>query len=481
MLSGQGMHLPSAAMPAVTAAHQTSELSSSELSETAFVTGLFKTILLRNPQPSELTFWVERLESGRSRAGLRRAFLHSGERRQVLANLHISLGGSNDAFVDSLYLNLLNRQPDARGEAFWIHLLRRGVSRQLVVQGFLDSPEYKQKHQTPPPPPPPPPVPTATYQVTNLVSSVQGLAPNTDANLQNPWGVSFLPGGPFWVSNQITGNTTVYESSGTPDPLVVTIPPGPKGGNPTGQVANTTSSDFQIGGAQPIFIFASLNGTISGWLGGSTATLAPIPTQPAGSSFTGLELANNGTGNFLYAANDGLGRIDVFNTSYQNAPQFAGKFSDPALSAAGFTPYNIRQLGGKMYVAYENTNGGGAVDVFDLNGILLQHLTQNGPGGPLSHPWGMALAPAGFGMFGGDLLVGNEGDGKINAFDPNSGKFLGQMALVTAANGTATSIGFGLWTLTFGGSGSDGDPNTLFFTAGINGEKGGLIGSIKPA
>jgi uncharacterized protein (TIGR03118 family) len=263
--------------------------------------------------------------------------------------------------------------------------------------------------------------------------------------------------------------------------LVVTIPPGPNGGNPTGQVANTTANDFQIGGASPIFIFASLNGTISGWTGStSTATPAPIPTQPSGSSFTGLELANNGNGNFLYAANDGLGRIDVFDTHYQNAASFAGKFSDPALAAAGFTPYNIRDLGGKMYVTYENSNsGGGAIDVFDLNGNLLQHLTQNGAGGPLSHPWGLALAPAGFGQFGGDLLVGNEGDGQINAFDPTTGQFLGQLSLVSAANGNPTSIGFGLWTLTFGGSGQDGNPNTLYFTAGINNETGGLFGSIQ--
>jgi uncharacterized protein (TIGR03118 family) len=317
--------------------------------------------------------------------------------------------------------------------------------------------------------------------MTNLVSSVQGMAPNFDASLQNPWGVSFQAGGPFWVSNQVTGNVTLYDSSGVPNPLVVTVPPGPSGGNPTGQVANPSATDFLIGGASPSFIFASLNGTISGWLGGATATAAPIPAQPSGSSFTGLALANNGSGNLLYAANDGLGRIDVFNSSYHAAAGFAGKFADPALSAAGFTPYNIRNLGGKMFVTYENSSGGGAVNVFDLNGNLLQHLSENGAGGPLAHPWGLALAPAGFGKFAGDLLVGNEGNGQINAFDPTSGKFLGQMALVTAGSGTATSIGFGLWTLTFGGSGSAGDPNTLFFTAGINNEKGGLIGSIKPA
>jgi uncharacterized protein (TIGR03118 family) len=320
-----------------------------------------------------------------------------------------------------------------------------------------------------------------SFQVTNLVSSVPGLAPNTDPNLQNPWGVSFAGGSPFWVSNQITGNSTLYNSAGVPNPLVVTIPPGPNGGNPTGQVANTSTNDFLLGGAPPRFIFASLNGTISGWTGSSnTAIQAPIPTQPSGSSFTGLELANNGSGNLLYAANDGLGRIDVFDTQYQNVASFAGKFSDPALTAAGFAPYNIRDLGGKMYVTYENSNsGGGAIDVFDLNGNLLQHLTQNGAGGPLNHPWGIAMAPAGFGQFGGDLLVGNEGDGQINAFDPTTGQFLGQMSLVSAANGNPTNIGFGLWTLTFGGSGQDGDPNTLYFTAGINNETGGLFGSIQ--
>src|SRR5262249_25453156 len=117
--------------------------------------------------------------------------------------------------------------------------------------------------------------------------------------------------------------------------------------------------------------------------------------------------------------------------------------------------------------------------VFDLNGNLLQHLTQNGAGGPLSRPWGVALAPAGFGQFGGDLLVGNEGDGKINAFNPTTGQFVGQLSLVSAANGSPTNIGLGLWTLTFGGSGQDGNPNTLYFTAGINNETGGVFGSIQ--
>jgi uncharacterized protein (TIGR03118 family) len=315
------------------------------------------------------------------------------------------------------------------------------------------------------------------YRESNLVSDVQGLAPNFDASLQNPWGVSFGGGSPFWVSNQITGNTTLYNKSGVPQSLIVPI----VGGNPTGQVNNGTT-DFGINGAHPIFIFSTLNGTINGWTGGATAVVA---TTVAGAAYTGLDLANNGAGNFLYAANDGQGRIDVFNASYALV-SLAGNFKDPNLTA-DFTPYNIRNINGTVYVAFESTaNDGGAVAAFDLNGNFLREISRNGTGGHLAHPWGLAIAPSTFGSFANDLLVGNEGNGQINAFNPNNGTFVGSIQLIdkngNPANinpaSTPGNIGFGLWTLTFGNAGNNGDPNTLYFTAGINNEAGGLFGSI---
>jgi uncharacterized protein (TIGR03118 family) len=315
---------------------------------------------------------------------------------------------------------------------------------------------------------------------SNLVSNVPGLAPNFDANLQNPWGVSFGPTSPFWVSNQVTGNATLYNSAGVPQSLVVTIPPTGGGGNPTGQVFNSTAADFAIGGAKPIFIFSSLNGTISGWTGGPGNVTATVAQIVPGASYTGLTLGNNGVGNFLYAANDGQARIDVFDTNYALAPAFAGKFTDPTLPS-GFTPYNIQRLGSTIFVTYENeASGGGVVNAFDLNGNFLRRISANGAGGPLDGPWGLALAPAGFGPFGGALLVGNEGDGQINAFDPVNGGLLGHLQLF-GHNGQPFDIGHGLWALAFGNAGANGNPNTLFFTAGINDETGGLFGEIQVA
>jgi uncharacterized protein (TIGR03118 family) len=308
---------------------------------------------------------------------------------------------------------------------------------------------------------------------TNLASSVPGLAPNFDASLQNPWGMSFGPGSPFWVSNQITGNSTLYSATGVKQGLTVGIPPVGGGGNPTGQVFNSTSSDFQIGGAKPLFIFDSLNGTISGWTGGAGNVTAVVAATVPGASYTGLALGNNGAGNFLYAANDGQGKIDVFDANYNLAAGFSGKFVDPNLPS-GFTPYNIQNLNGKLYVSYESDAGGGVVDVYDLNGNFLQRIGANSAGGLLSHPWGMTIAPSGFGKFAGDLLVGNEGDGRINAFDPKSGLSLGTLDVV-GANGAPSSIGFGLWSLT--GS-NTGDPTKIYFTAGLNGETLGVFGSI---
>jgi uncharacterized protein (TIGR03118 family) len=316
----------------------------------------------------------------------------------------------------------------------------------------------------------------AAYLQTDLVSDIPGLATITDPNLINPWGVSHTPNSPFWVSDQGTGVATLYNApaGGTVSQaaLVVSIPGG---AGPTGQVFNSTSS-FLVGGAAANFIFANLSGTISAWNGGQ-GTTAQVQVTTLGAVYTGLAIA----GTTLYAANGAQNRIDVFDGSFHLIPPGAGAFVDPTLPA-GLVPFNVQNIGGKIYVSYAPadptaqrtaTPGTGAVSVFDTNGAFLQRLIT---GSQLASPWGVALAPAGFGAFGGDLLVGNFSflASEINAFDPTTGAFMGTIPIDP---GTGQSAG-GLWSLAFGNAGNNGDPNTLFFTDGINGETDGLFGSI---
>lgn len=309
----------------------------------------------------------------------------------------------------------------------------------------------------------------AGFVQTNLVSDIPNLAATTDPDLKNPWGISFSPTSPFWVSDQVTGVATLYNGSGAKQGLVVTIP----GGNPTGQVFNSTASDFQLSNnAKATFLFATLGGSIAGWNNG-IGTTAESHVTTSGAVYTGLALANNGSGNFLYAANSTGARIDVFSSTFVPTTP-SGSFTDPNLPAL-FTPYNIQNLNGILYVTYENeTQGGGVVDAFDANGNLIRRVTANGAGGPLESPWGLALAPAGFGPFGGALLVGNEDDGRISAFNPTTGAFLGQLLDVNGQPIANT----GLWGLAFGNSGIGFSPNTLYFAAGIEDEVHGLFGSI---
>jgi uncharacterized protein (TIGR03118 family) len=310
------------------------------------------------------------------------------------------------------------------------------------------------------------------YLQTNLRSSVAGLDPSGvgDPDLKNPWGISNLPGSPYWVSDQVTGKATLYNGLGTKQALVVTVP----GGNPTGQVANTTTSDFALPvGGKALFIFATLGGSIEGWNGGSGTTAQVVATTPS-SAYTGLTLANNGAANFLYAANARANRVDVFDSSL-HLTTLSGNFVDPNVPA-GLTPYGIQNIGSSIFVTYDrNGVASGVVAQFDHNGNFIREIGSSANGVPLNEPWGVALAPSGFGPFGGDLLVGNQGDGRILAFNPNSGAFLGFL-LGTDGNPIANS---GLWGLTFGNGASNSDPNTLYFVAGINGETDGLFGTIQ--
>jgi uncharacterized protein (TIGR03118 family) len=299
----------------------------------------------------------------------------------------------------------------------------------------------------------------AFYQQTNLVSDLPG-AEFQDTDLINPWGMS-TGGGPIWVSDNGTDLATLYNAAGQKQGLVVSIPSGA----PDGQVFNPNpTTDF--GGAH--FIFASENGGIDAWTSGMAAVnKVGVSTSAV---YKGIAIGTSSQGSTLYAANFRAGTIDVFNSTFGQTT-LAGSFTDPNLPA-GYAPFNVQNIGGKLYVTYAVQDpakhddvagaGNGIVDVFDTNGNLLQRLVSNG--GALNSPWGLALAPSSFGQFSGDLLVGNFGDGTIDAFDPTTGAFLGSL---TDASGNPIVIQ-GLWGLMFGGgTAASGATNELFFAAGI--------------
>jgi uncharacterized protein (TIGR03118 family) len=336
--------------------------------------------------------------------------------------------------------------------------------------------------------------PGGSYLQTNIVSDVKGTAAVTDPKLINPWGIVAGPGTPFWIADNSTGVSTLYTGTGAPFPGApgsVTIP-APAGsapdaaGAPTGTVFNGSSSFIvrQDGASGPsLFLFATEDGTIAGWspVANPASAIIAADNSAEGAVYKGLTIAMDGPQARLFAANFRENVIDAFDTSFQRVNK-PGSFSDPRLPA-DFAPFNVAALNGKLYVTYAKQNGekhddvagpgNGYVDVYDLNGNLISRLIS---GGALDSPWGLALAPAGFGTFGNDLLVGNFGDGKINAFDPTSGKFLGSLS---DQHGKTLRIE-GLWGLAFGSGPNTGNPNTLFFTAGIGGEKHGLLGSLQP-
>ena len=310
-----------------------------------------------------------------------------------------------------------------------------------------------------------------TLVQTNLVSDIGGLAATTDPNLKDPWGMSFSATTPIWVSDRGAGVSTLYTGTGTIVPLVVTVPPGTPTTGPTGQVFAGIPGNFLLNGNPAAFIFDTLGGTIDAWNGGTTASVMAATT---GAQYEGLALANN----MLYAANfESGGGINVFNSSFAPTTT-AGGFVDPNLPV-GYAPFNVQNIGGALYVEYAKVTpgvpvplpgGGGFVDVYDTNGNLLQRFAS---GGVLDAPWGIALAPSGFGGFGGDLLIGNFGNGEINAFNPTTNAFVGTL---TDGGGTPI-INNGLWALKFGNSSAN--PNALYFTAGINQGNDGLFGSIQ--
>jgi uncharacterized protein (TIGR03118 family) len=305
--------------------------------------------------------------------------------------------------------------------------------------------------------------PLGYFQV-NLTSDILGLAPNFDPNLKNPWGMSFSATSPFWVSDQVTGVATLYNALGVPNALVVTTPPSP-GGGPTGQVfVGGQGFAMKNNGGNATFVFATLDGAIDAWNGGTSA-VQQVGTP--GAVYTGLAVA----GSNLYAADTAGNKIDVFNNTF-SPTSVSGSFVDPNVPA-GFTPYNIQTINGKLYVEYAlEDQPGGFIGVFDTNGNFLQHISDS----HLDSPWGITMAPLAFGQFGGALLIGNEGNGMINAFDPITGMFLGTLS---DANGHPI-VNEGLWAIGFRAPGGTFDPNALYFFAGINDEHDGLFGKIDP-
>ncbi len=321
------------------------------------------------------------------------------------------------------------------------------------------------------------------YTQTNLVSDIPGVARITDPNLVNPWGVSEFPKGPLWVSDNGTDVSTLYTgavggSPLTPVPLVVKIP----GGAPTGQVFNGTKGFVVHHGKQSgtaLFIFASEKGVISGWnpavgaVGKATSTQAQLAVKVPHAVFKGLAIA----GSRLYAANFHSGHVAVFNSRFHRV--LRGRFKDPRLPH-GYAPFNVTTIGGNLYVSYAKQDadrgddvagpGHGFIDVYSPKGMLLHRLVRRGA---LNSPWGMVIAPSGFGSFSNDLLVANFGDGALNAFNPVTGAFLGPLK---NADGNPIVIS-GLWGLILG-DGAAGTPHTVFFTAGLADESHGLLGTI---
>jgi uncharacterized protein (TIGR03118 family) len=306
------------------------------------------------------------------------------------------------------------------------------------------------------------------YFQTNLVSSTAGIANTTDPQLSNPWGISFIPGQDFWIANNKSGTSTLYDENGNKDnALVVTIPAAtsnPNGncspGCPTGNVANSNATYF--GGGQ--FIFDTQDGLLTDWNGVSNTAVVAFDNSASGAAYTGLAMLN---GTFLLAANFNSGKIDVFDINFQ-LTSLSGSFTDPTLPA-GYAPFGIHVINNQIYVAYAMQNsakrnaqagvGVGQVDIFDTNGNFLS--TFVAPGGQLNAPWGVVATPSTFGTFPNAILVGNFGDGTINAYS-TSGSFLGKLTNSSGATLTNPS----LWDMVFGGGGTSGNPGTLYFTAG---------------
>jgi uncharacterized protein (TIGR03118 family) len=310
---------------------------------------------------------------------------------------------------------------------------------------------------------------------TNLASDQPGVAQSLDSNLVNAWGIIATNTSPFWLGLNGSGVSELYTGAGAKLGLVVSIPgDGSVTGVAVGGVAGSFNGDS--------FLFASEDGTFSGWRNALGTNAENLALASPNNVYKGLTDANIGGNLYAYLANFRTGAIDVFKGN-PGSPNLPGNFTDPTLPA-GFAPFNVMNLGGQVFVTYAQQDGAkhddvpgaghGFIDVFDVNGNFLRRLVTNSV---LDSPWGMALAPAGFGDIGGDLIVGNFGDGLIHAFNPTSGALV-ETLLDTSGNPISID---GLWGLSFGNGGQAGSQQTLFFTAGPNGESNGLFGQLVAA
>jgi len=319
---------------------------------------------------------------------------------------------------------------------------------------------------------------SGTYTQENLVSDQPGVAQLTDPNLVNPWGMSRSATSPIWVSDNGADVATLYRGDvgGVPVsavPLVVSIP----GGAPTGQVFNDTNA-FTLPGTTTIsrFIFIGEDGNLSAWAGGTAATLISHTDDAV---YKGLALVHSPSGPMLLAANFHANRIDAFDGTFAPVPA-AGMFSDPGLPQ-GYAPFNVAEIGGRVFVTYAKQDADreddvagpalGFVNVFTTSGAFVKRFASHGV---LNAPWGMTIAPANFGQFSGDLLIGNFGDGRIHAFDPNTGDVLG---ILRGTSGKPLAID-GLWGLIVGDAAAGG-PDSVWFSAGPDDEAHGLLGILR--
>jgi uncharacterized protein (TIGR03118 family) len=345
---------------------------------------------------------------------------------------------------------------------------------------------------------------SAGFADTALASDKVGVVATTttiDANLSNPWGVAIAPGLPFWIADNNSNLSTLYSGTGAIETDSITgsnevgiaIPASAAGvpANPTGQVYNGGGGFLIPTGAaneSALFIFDGEGGTIAAWTNGNGATAVTAYDDGVANGanhavYKGLALGTVNGANFLYATDLHNNKVDVFDTNFTKPAAMQGKFIDPTMPT-GFVPFGIAALNGQLYVSYakqdaamhdEMTGAGlGYIDVFDFSGNFVSRFAS---AGALDAPWGMAVAPAGFGSLAGDLLIGNFGDGKINIFAPNGTALATSMGPLTVTNGGAIAIP-GLWSLVFGNGDADKPLTTLFYTAGFADQTDGVFGSI---
>ncbi len=327
------------------------------------------------------------------------------------------------------------------------------------------------------------PVLAQKVNISYQTSDIPAVAAFQDSNLVNPWGLSIAPTGPWWVSDNGTGLSTLYIASGQPQSLVVTIPTatGQGTGTPSGTVYNSSTTDFKIHGFAAPFLFCTEDGTLSGWY---TSTIAFITVNNNnGAVYKGMAEASANGANYLYVANFHAGTVEVYNGTYAAHSFGPNAFVDSTIPS-GYAPFNIQLIpGNKLVVTYAKQDaakhddvpgpGNGYVDVYDTSGNLQFRLAHNLF---LNSPWGVVVVPQGFSGFAGDLLIGNFGSGLITAYNASTGAWIGNMLNV---NDLPVQID-GLWALAFGNGGTGGPTTTLYFTAGPYGESHGIFGAITP-